>query len=525
MRKDTAMLSDIPRCGIAGLILGAACAGPVLGGAGTGPRSPAVAGSFYPADKDQLRSAVQAFLADAVPPGPERPVALIVPHAGYVFSGQIAADAFRQAVGHDYDVVVILGPNHKAAGFRGIAVYDGPGYRTPLGIAPCDQEVSAALRRADPRFAANAAADAREHSVEVQVPFVQTVLPAARIVAAVVGSDDPGLWESFGRALAQVLTDRRALIVASSDLSHYPDHEDACSSDRAVLAAAATLEPGQVISAIAREMRRGTPQLATCACGEGPMVAAMTAARLLGATRATVLSYANSGDTPLGDRDRCVGYGAVVLTAGDRPSDTTCLATPPLVAPDDPDLPDAELGPADRAWLLAFARRTIGQYLASGTAPLARGMSPDLLHARGAFVTLKIDGRLRGCIGHMAQDTPLGQVVGAMALQAAFDDPRFSPLQADELPRVHIEISALTPFRSVAGPEAVVVGRDGVLLHKDGRSAVFLPQVATEQGWDRDQLLSQLSRKAGLPADAWRRGAELSVFQAEVFGESETAGR
>ena len=522
------MLSEIPRCGIAGLILGAACAGPVLGGAAAGSRPPAVAGSFYPGDEDQLRAAVQAFLADAVPPEPERPVALIVPHAGYVFSGQIAADAFRQVAGHDYDVVVILGPNHKAAGFRGIAVYDGPGYRTPLGVAPCDQEVSAALRRADPRFAANAAADAREHSVEVQVPFVQTVLPTAKIVAAVVGSDDPDLWESFGRALATALAGRRGLIVASSDLSHYPDHEDACASDRAVLAAAATMEPGQVIAAIAREMRRGRPQLATCACGEGPMVAAMTAARLLGATRATVLSYANSGDTPLGDRDRCVGYGAVVMTAGDRPSDTTCLAPAPPADPDNPDRPDrpdTPLGPADRALLLEFARRTIGQYLASGTAPLARGMSPALMRARGAFVTLKISGRLRGCIGHMAQDTPLGQVVGAMALQAAFDDPRFSPLQAEELPEIHIEISVLTPFRPVSGPEAVVVGRDGVLLHKDGRSAVFLPQVATEQGWDRDQLLSQLSRKAGLPADAWRRGAELSVFQAEVFGESETPDR
>ncbi|MBU2502439.1 AmmeMemoRadiSam system protein A, partial [bacterium] len=134
-------------------------------------------------------------------------------------------------------------------------------------------------------------------------------------------------------------------------------------------------------------------------------------------------------------------------------------------------------------------------------------------------------GQLRGCIGHMAEDIPLGQVVGAMAIQAAFNDRRFQPVTARELEDLDIEISVLTPFRAVSGPEAVVVGRDGVVLRKGGRSAVFLPQVATEQGWDRDTLLDQLSLKAGLPADAWRSGAQLSVFQAEVFGEHDLPGR
>jgi AmmeMemoRadiSam system protein A len=226
-----------------------------------------------------------------------------------------------------------------------------------------------------------------------------------------------------------------------------------------------------------------------------------------------VLSCLNSGDTALADRERCVGYAAVTLTAGDRASDLAAL-TPPASAP-----ADALLTAEDRRLLLAFARRTIAQYLASETTPLFRGGSPVLQRGQGVFVTLRKHGELRGCIGRLDEELPLGQAVGAMALQAAFDDPRFPPLAAAELAQVEIEVSALTPFRAVGGPADVVPGRDGVVLRKDGRSAVFLPQVATEQGWGRDELLSQLSLKAGLPADAWRRGAQLSVFRAEVFAE------
>jgi len=280
-----------------------------------------------------------------------------------------------------------------------------------------------------------------------------------------------------------------------------------------VVAAIARLDPDLVAATIASEMRKARPGQVTCACGEGPLMIALEAARVLGATRASVLSYANSGDTALGDPARCVGYAAVSLTAGDRPSDLSAVTPAP------PAAGAAQLTDADRQQLLAFARLTIAQYLESETTPLFRGGSPDLQRKQGAFVTLKKDGDLRGCIGHMAEDQPLGQVVGAMALQAAFNDRRFSPLGTDELDAVDIEVSVLTPFRPVAGPEAIVVGRDGVLLRKSGHSAVFLPQVATEQGWSRDELLSQLSLKAGLPADAWRHGAELAVFQAEVFGE------
>ncbi len=482
-------------------------------------RPAAVAGSFYPKEPGALRSAVQAFLDGAVPARPQRPLALVVPHAGYIYSGQISADGFRQVEGRDYDVVVILGVNHKASGFQGISVYDGPGYLTPLGTAACDRTLADALRRADKRFAYEPRADASEHSVEVQVPFVQTVLPGVPIVPVVVGGHDERMWDAFAQALAAELVGRKPLIVASSDLSHYPSHADACASDRAVLGAVATLDPAEVRQAIERQMRSGRADLATCACGEGPIVIALTAARLLGAGHAAVLSYANSGDAAVGDRSRCVGYGAVAILPGAGEADTAALL------PVEPAPEDTELTDADRRALLEFARATIRQYADSGTTPLFRSPSPVLWRMQGAFVTLKKRGQLRGCIGHMAEDMPLGQVVGAMAMQAAFNDRRFDPVTAREVDDLDIEISVLTPFQAVSGPEAVVVGRDGVVLRKSGRSAVFLPQVATEQGWDRDTLLGQLSLKAGLPPDAWRSGAQLSVFQAEVFGEHDLPRR
>ena len=486
--------------------------------AGKGPaaaREPAVAGEFYPASAPALRLAVEAYLRDAVPRKAERPIALVVPHAGYIFSGQIAADGWRQAQGEAVDLVVILGTNHTAPGFHGVAIDPGDGFRTPLGVAETDRGASEALIAADPDCRFDAGVHAREHSVEVQVPFVQVLFPTAKILPVVVGSPDPGLCDRLGQALARVLRGRRALVVASSDLSHYPSAHDASAVDRKVLRAAAGFDPGSLRAAIRDGMSRGVPGLSTCACGEGPILAAMAAARGLGAARGAAVSYANSGDVAVGNPERVVGYGALAFTNGPPGADTAALDPPP-----DGRAP-GRVDAADKRALLALARETIRRYLETGTIPLSRGLSARARAPRGAFVTLTRDGELRGCIGRMSPDEPLDRVVGAMALQAALSDPRFPPVAATEVPRLRIEISVLTPMKPVAGAGDIVVGRDGVLLSKDGRSAVFLPQVATEQGWARDEMLDHLCRKAGLPAGSWKSGAKLSVFQADVFREGE----
>jgi AmmeMemoRadiSam system protein B/AmmeMemoRadiSam system protein A len=486
------------------------------GSESSGPvRAPAVAGQFYPADAEKLRQAISSFLDDAVPSRGEKPIALIAPHAGYVYCGQLMADAYRQAQGQRYDVVFILGTNHTTPGFRGVSVYSKGGFRTPLGVARIDEESAARILASDPAFAFEPRVHEREHSVEVQVPWVQQVLPGVPIVPMIVGDPDPDLCTRLGRAIAEASKGRSALVVASSDLSHYPEHDDACAVDKQTLKSVVSLDPAQVHSAARSEMALGVPNLQTCACGEAPIMAAMAAAKALGATHGIALSYANSGDALVGEYDRVVGYGAVMLSAGAATPDTTALQRPAITAM------EVSLSPADKKALLAFARKSVEWYLKVDMTPLPRGFSSAAQTPAGAFVTLKKRGELRGCIGHMAEDMPLCRTVGAMALAAAFDDQRFRPVQSAELDDLEFEISMLTPARPVPDAGSIVVGRDGVVIRKSGRSAVFLPQVAPEQGWTRDQMLENLCRKAGLPSDAWKSGAQFSTFQAVVFSESE----
>ena len=473
-------------------------------------RPPIVAGKFYPESAAVLKSAIEKFMQNAAAAQAQTPLAIVVPHAGYIYSGQICADGYNQVRSGAYEVIVIFGTNHTAPDLRKIALYPGAGFRTPLGTVPVDGEIVAALIAASPDCKADKAPHIREHSIEVQIPFIQTLFPQAKIVPAIVGMADVGLCTRFGAALANVLKGKRALVVASSDLSHYPSAADAEIVDRKTLAAVASLDPAALQETIRGAMARRIRGLDTCACGEAPIMAAMTAAKALGATSGKIVSYAHSGDIPIGERERVVGYGAVVFTAG--PEKFKAATESPAAA-------DQTLSPADKKALLTHARETISGYLTTQMVPLPRGFSPAALEPRGVFVTLKKRGNLRGCIGRMTPDRPLAALVSAMALQAAFEDPRFGPVTLKELPDLEIEISVLTPMKPVSGPGAIVVGRDGVLLRKGERSAVFLPQVAPEQGWGRDEMLDHLSTKAGLPAGTWREGAQFSTFQALVFGE------
>jgi AmmeMemoRadiSam system protein B/AmmeMemoRadiSam system protein A len=480
-------------------------------------RAPAVAGKFYPAESQRLRAALGAYLEDALPASSDRPLALIAPHAGYHYSGQIAADAWQQAANHEYDVIVILGANHSAPAFHGVSVFLGAGYRTPLGLATIDRELSVALAASETDFAYRPEVHRAEHSVEVHVPFAQTLFPGVPIVTAVLGSDQLALCTRFGRSLAAALKGRRSLIVASSDLSHYPRHDDAVRADHTTLRAMARIDPAALVRTTERLMAERTAGLSTCACGRAPVLAASVASRALGATHGRVVSYANSGDVAIGDPQRVVGYGAVALLAGKGPPDTRALELPATVPADRPLTAD------ERDAMLRFARMNIERWLESGTIPLARGFTPTLWRRQGVFVTLTKQGALRGCIGHMADDRPICEAVGAMALQAAFNDRRFTPVVAEELDEIEIEISLLSPLARIESAEAIEIGRDGVKLVKDGHSAVYLPEVPVEQGWDREETLRRLCIKAGLPADAWQQGAELYTFHTVIFGEEHDA--
>jgi AmmeMemoRadiSam system protein B/AmmeMemoRadiSam system protein A len=476
-------------------------------------RYEAVAGQFYPDDPEKLRRAVEYYLEDAVNHPVPEPLAIVVPHAGYIFSAQIAADAYRQLKGKAISTVIVLGTNHTSAPFSGAAIWPRGAFHTPLGNVPVDEELSEKLMAADNRITFRKEVHSREHSIEVQLPFIHTVLPNAKIVPMVMGTTDIEVCHDLGTVIAKAAKGKSVLIVASSDLSHYPTYDDAVLTDGRTLRAIASLDPQKVTEVIDEEMSRGAPGLVTCACGEGAILTAMFAAKEMQATHAVVVSYANSGDTPLGELDRVVGYGAVILAKGPGETDVSALEAKTEVATSSPLTHD------EKQYLLGLARKTIDRYLTTGTAPLARSDDPALRAKRGAFVTLEQQGRLRGCIGHMTQDQPFCEVVGAMALQAAFNDRRFRPVTEDDWKNISIEISALTPYQKIDSPDKIVIGRDGVLIRKQGSSAVYLPQVAPEQGWNRDEMLQHLCEKAGLPTDCWKQGTEFFIFQAEVFSE------
>jgi AmmeMemoRadiSam system protein A len=353
--------------------------------------------------------------------------------------------------------------------------------------------------------------------VEVQVPFLQVALGDFKLLPIVVWDRSEGSCAAIAKALSKVLAEKNVLLVASSDMSHYPKYDDANTVDKAMLAAIASFDVRQVFAADVALMGRGVRSLECTLCGFAPVVIVMDAAQRLGATTAEVLTYANSGDADPTMLNRCVGYCAVALCAGQATETRRRTdAAEPTGAED--------LTAAQRREVLAVARHALEAYLADEEPPSAKTDDPALKRPSALFVTLKKQGMLRGCVGCFAPDAPLVEQAQKMAIEAATRDPRFHPLKAAELKDIEISIQVLSPIRPVGSPEEIRVGEHGVVVRQGARQGVYLPDVATEMGWTREQMLTSLCfDKARLPRDAWRRGAELYVFTTERFSEADFA--
>jgi len=461
-------------------------------------RPPAAAGTFYPDDPAQLQEMVDSLLGQTQQL-PQEPIALITPHAGYVFSGAVAAAAFKQLEGRRYEAIVLLGTNHYAAGFQRIAIWPSGAYSTPLGLLPVDSDLAQSILAADPQhIVADRGVHLAEHSIEVELPLLLRACGAVPFVPILIGQPSWENCQALSTALAKALRGKKALIIASTDMTHYPSYDDAVQVDTATLLAIQSFDPQAVVENSKRWLSRGVANLYCTLCGEGTVLTAMMAAKELGANRVTVLKYANSGDTPYGDKNQVVGYGALMFWK----EETTML--------------NAE----EKATLLRMARETLQQYLINGTMPQYQVNQPALKQTSGAFVTLKEKGQLRGCIGNMWSSQELYRTVQEMAIAAATGDPRFPAVSKEELAEIEIEISVLSPLQYVHAMEEIEVGRDGLYITLGPYSGVLLPQVATDWGWDREEFLREVCLKAGLPADAWQKGAMLYRFSAQVFGES-----
>jgi hypothetical protein len=475
-----------------------------------------LAGRWFPADAAELKRMI-AGLLPAPRPAPVAGVcAVLVPHAGYQYSGKVACQVYARLDTNAYDRVVVMGPTHSIGLHGLVSVPEAAFLETPLGRVGVDTAFVAALRKS-PLVVCEPRAHQHEHSDQIQVPLLQTFFgDRVKLVTLVVGQMDPASSRRFADVLRPLL-DARTLVVVSSDFTHYgpnygyvpftkdvPRQLDAL--DHRVFARIAAID--------ANGFWKVMEETQTTVCGHYPI--AILLELLPKNARAGEVAYDTSGRM-LNDWENSVSYLGAVFTGEWRPAQPAAAATnaaPAVGAPLDEE---------DRAQLLKLARATLEYAVRKGKAPPIEStgvtIRPGMKQVMGGFVTLNEHRELRGCIGEIFPRREIWKVVQEQAVNAALHDPRFEPVSPDETKAIQIDISALTPPRPVASYRDIVIGKHGMTLSKQGCSAVFLPQVAPEQGWDLATTLSHLANKAGLPADAWKEGAAFTVFEAQVFHE------
>ena len=446
--------------------------------------------------------------------------ALIVPHAGYYYSGNVAASAYMTLDPEKkYKRIFMLGPSHyewlDGASVNTEADY----YSTPLGKVKVDHEMALKLTEHDGVFSYRPEAHDREHCLDVQLPFLQRFFTlhsslssneVPPIVPIVISTNNYAKLKRIAEVLKPYFTDENLFIV-SSDFSHYPSYEDACEVDTRTGKAIETGDVEQFIATIEANARSGMRNLATSACGEFAIITLML--MLDSHYEVKHLMYQNSGDIDNHDHSRVVGYHSFAI-----------LRSLPLTKDREGTNEEFSLSEEEKLMLKDIALQSIKDALDSSsfTPSPTRGrqsvaFDSSLNKKCGAFVSLHQQGRLRGCIGHFGEDYPLHEIVSKMARAAAFDDPRFMPVRREELDDIEIEISVLTPMRRIQSLDEFELHRHGIYIRKGYRSGTFLPQVADEVNWTKEEFVGHCSQdKAGLGWNGWR-DAELYVYEAIVF--------
>jgi AmmeMemoRadiSam system protein B/AmmeMemoRadiSam system protein A len=445
---------------------------------------------------------VDSLLAEA-PAGDKsiRPVALISPHAGYIYSGSTAAYGYKLLGGLDYSTVVIVGPSHRVR-FEGCSVYDKGRWQTPLGYVEIDTELAAELCGKNDAVFAGLEQHMNEHSLEVQVPFLQRILKDFKIVPIEMGFPSEKTIFALADVLAEVLEGRDdVLLVASTDLSHYFSRDQAKRLDSYTISFIENMQGRELAAKIQTDEAK--------ACGGGPTAAVMIACEKMGLDNIRILKYDDSGTTS-GDLSGVVGYVSAVIYREDKVQER-----------DSHSETEEYLNHDEQVELLGIARQSIETAVNGKPAPAFLPTEGKLTGDGAAFVTITIGGQLRGCIGYTEAIMPLYRCVSDCATSAATRDPRFQPLTQSEYEKIDLEISVLTPLVEIANVDEIKVGRDGLMISKMGRRGLLLPQVATDYGWDREEFLINTCRKAGLPDDAWQEGAKIQKFTAFVFSEEE----
>jgi AmmeMemoRadiSam system protein B/AmmeMemoRadiSam system protein A len=470
-------------------------------------RKAAWANQLYPGNANELQSTLQDLFARAVPAKTAGNVAaIIVPHAAYIFSGGVAASGYNQIeLHHRYENVFILGPSHRV-GFEGASVYTDGNYVMPFGIVQVNTSLGKQLVSSSKSFSSRRDAHIEEHSIEVQLPFLQHRLGKdMRIVPIVVGASSPATCKDLANALRPYFN-RKNLFVISTDFSHYPAYEDAKRADKQTADAIVSRSAENLLAAMNDNAQGRIPELATSLCGWPCVLTLLYLVENKPNIQIDLIDYKNSGDAAVGQKDKVVGYWAMAASLRTEQKKT-----------------GFGLNDEEKKQLLVLARRTIEQHVGKRVmaAPDASEFSATLQTKCGAFVTLRKNGDLRGCIGRFDASEPLFKVVQQMAIASSTEDYRFSPVTSDEIGKLELEISVLTPMQRIKSIDEFQLGKHGIYIKKGPRAGTFLPQVAAETGWSKEEFLGHCAQdKAGIGWDGWK-DAELYVYEALVFSEKD----
>ncbi len=467
---------------------------------------PVVAGQFYPGTETELKEMINK-LKDAVPENvlfQGRPVVLFSPHAGYVYSGNTAAFGFYQIRNFKIKTFIIIGPTHRVP-LKKASVGNFKYFKTPLGKVEVDVELANRIIDKDKtKFDFNSTAFLYEHSVEVQVPFIQSFFPGSKIIPIVMPQDIE-VVKALSTALTEVIGKREdILIIASTDMSHFHNSKKAIEMDKKALKLIKDLDYVGLI----KSTKAGECEL----CGLAPVLTAILTAKSLGAGNVKIFQYTHSGIVS-GDNKRVVGYFSGVIS---KTIDTK------------EESKDMILNDKQKKEVLKIARETIETYLKTGKEPDFNITDSKLKEKYGCFVTLHKNKNLRGCIGHFEADTALHEIVMKMAIQASLHDPRFPAVKLSEMKDIEIEISVLSPLKETDSPLSIKKDVHGIYIQEKGgyRGGTYLPQVWSEHFSDKDAeyFWGHLCKfKAGFPSDAWKKPEKykIMIYSAEVFSEGE----
>ena len=474
-------------------------------------RKPVVAGKFYPASSGELRNEIDTLTQSAKKliqnkvKKDDEILAVISPHAGYVFSGSVASSAFSVLKNRkNIKRVFLIGSSHYAW-FDGVSVYFDGFYSTPLGKIEVDSELASKILEQSALFTFRLEAHAHEHSLEVQLPFLQYFLENDfKIIPILIGGHSPEIPKKLAKILKPYLGGEN-LFVISSDLSHYPSYNDAVKVDKYTVEALCTNDPENFLQQLKDNERRKYENLSTSMCGWTSALTLLYMTEGLNGVNYMPILYQNSGETPIyGDKSRVVGYQSIVVSQKRKPTETKDL-----------------LSEEDKQLLLSLARNSIKEKIigTEDDEPTLARIPDKYKKPQGVFVSIYVDKELRGCIGRIESDEPLYKTIEQTAVSAATHDTRFMPVRPEELEKMEIEISILTPLKKIDSIDEIIPGKHGILIRKDFRSGTFLPQVATRTGWNSLEMVEECSkRKAGLGADGWKN-AELYTYEAIIISE------